>query len=87
MKPDHNFWVQMAAAFCILLLAACNASDSVSHYEQSDSATGPRIDYEHEQAPPLVDTYQTPADTARDSLSRRSIAPPGATDTSKLNIQ
>lgn len=88
MKSDLISWLQvLALLFLLQLLPACNASDSVSHYEDTDSATGPRIDKEHAQAPPLPDTVHLPSDTARDSLSRRSIAPPGSTDTSKLNLK
>ncbi|WP_118972970.1 hypothetical protein [Taibaiella koreensis] len=87
MKASQSIISRILTLSAALLLQACNASDSVSHYESNDSASGPRIDKEQQQAPPLPDTFQAPADTARDSISRRSIAPPGTTDTSKLNMQ
>ena len=68
----------------LLLLAACNASDSASDYENTDSAYGPRIDKEHLEAPPVKDTAITPK--KRDSASLR-VSPPGETDTTKLNIK
>lgn len=80
---SQKSWVMVLP---FVLCCACNASDTVSHYEDTDSAAGPRIDKEHQEAPPVPDTFFTPADTARDSLSRRSIVPPGETDTSALNI-
>jgi len=63
---------------------ACNATDSVNHYEDTDSATGPRIDKEHLQAPPDTTTIQPKK--YRDSASLR-VQPPGETDTSRLNMQ
>jgi hypothetical protein len=68
----------------LLLFAACQASDSVNNYENTDSAHGPRIDKEHAQAPP--DTTPPTAPKKRDSASLR-VPPPGETDTSKLNIK
>lgn len=68
----------------LLLLTACNASDSASDYEDTDSAHGPRIDREHLLAPPVKDTATTPK--KRDSASIR-VPPPGETDTTKLNIR
>lgn len=88
MKSDLIVSLQvLVLLFLLQLLPACNASDSVSHYEHNDSATGARINKEHARAPPLPDTVHLPSDTARDSLSRRSIAPPGNADTSKLNLK
>jgi hypothetical protein len=67
----------------LVLLTACQASDSVNNYENTDSAHGPRIDKEHLQAPP--DTTTLPP-KKRDSASLR-VPPPGETDTTKLNIK
>jgi hypothetical protein len=75
---------KMSSYILLLFLIACHASDSSSDYENSDSVSGPRIDKEHLQSPPVKDTATTPK--KRDSASLR-IPPPGETDTSKLNIQ
>lgn len=74
---------KMLSYSLLILLMACQASDSVNNYENTDSAHGPRIDKEHLQAPP--DTT-LPAPKRRDSASLR-VPPPGETDTTKLNIK
>lgn len=69
----------------LLLLLSCNATDSVNHYENTDSTVpGARIDNEHLNAP--IDTTGNKIKKKRDSASLR-VSPPGQTDTTKLNIQ